>query len=96
MANQYDVYILTNFRKTVLYIGVTSDLVGRVWEHKEKIYKGFSAKYNVNVLVYFETFDNSVDAIAKEKTLKNLVRRKKEALIHKMNPDWKDLYLDLI
>lgn len=93
---QYDVYILTNKTKTVLYTGITSDLAGRVWEHKNKQYQGFTARYNVDLLVYFETFNNPDDAIHREKQIKNLLRKKKEALINDFNPEWKDLYLTII
>ncbi len=91
----FSVYILTNFTNTVLYIGITNNLRRRVYEHKEKLEEGFTQKYNVNKLVYFEVFENPEAAIKREKTLKNLVRRKKNALIEKMNPKWDDLYSKL-
>jgi len=86
------VYILTNSGKTVLYTGVTSNIVGRVWEHKNKIYKGFSSRYNVDILVYYEKIDRIVDAIAREKQIKAGSRAKKIELIEGMNPNWEDLY----
>lgn len=79
-----------------LYIGVTSDLLKRIWQHKEKIVHGFTAQYALDKLVYFEMFDDVNQAIKREKQIKNLVRRKKIVLILKMNPEWKDLYSELI
>ena len=87
----YYVYILTNVKNTVLYVGVTNNLERRVYEHKQKILEGFTKKYNVNKLVYFETAEDAYNAINREKQLKNLLRRKKEELINSMNPTWKDL-----
>lgn len=87
----YYVYILTNSRHTSLYVGVTNSLVRRVGEHKSKLNVGFTSRYNVDQLVYFETFNNIVNAIKREKQLKNLVRRKKILLINEMNPEWIDL-----
>ncbi len=92
----YFVYIMTNKRHTVLYTGVTSNLLDRDYTHKQKINKkSFTARYNVNKLVYYETFDDIYDAIAREKQIKNLVRRKKIELINSMNPCWKDLSKEL-
>lgn len=91
---QYYVYILTNKSNRVLYIGVTNNLPRRVYEHKEGLIEGFTSKYNVNKLVYYE---NTVDikvAIEREKTLKKWARKKKEWLIEQYNPDWRDLSLD--
>lgn len=86
------VYILTNYTKSTLYVGVTSDLIGRMWKHKAKFYlHSFSAKYNVCYLVYYEVCDDIVTAIWREKQIKNLVRRKKLLLIESQNPEWKDL-----
>ena len=90
------VYILTNKWNTVLYIGVTGNLVRRIYQHKMKLVKDFTSKYNLNELVYYEMLDNPKEAIKREKQLKNLVRRKKDALINKFNPNWKDLYKSLI
>jgi putative endonuclease len=89
----YFVYILTNRHHTVLYTGVTNDLRTRVYEHKEKIVKGFTNKYNVDKLVYFEHFTHIDDAIAREKQIKAGSRKKKIELINSLNPEWIDLYL---
>ncbi len=86
---------MTNQRHTVLYIGVTSELVVRVWQHKEKFFGGFTAKYNVDKLVYYEDWDNPKDAIAREKEIKGWTRKKKEKLINDMNPEWRDLYEEI-
>ncbi len=92
----YSVYILTNYTNTVLYTGITNNLVRRVYEHKEKIEEGFTQKYNVNKLVYFEVFETPEEAIEREKAIKNLVRRKKIALIEKDNPNWNDLFGNIV
>jgi putative endonuclease len=76
-SNLYYIYILTNFTNKVLYIGVTNDLVKRIWEHKQKVTKGFTARYNVNKLVYFEACEDVLSAIAREKQLKAGSRQKK-------------------
>ncbi|MDE1192859.1 MAG: GIY-YIG nuclease family protein [Arachidicoccus sp.] len=87
------VYILTNSTHSVLYIGVTSDLYARVSEHKEKKYPDcFTAKYNCNKLVYYETFSRIEEAIAKEKQMKKWNRAWKLEAINKMNPLWIDLF----
>ncbi len=87
----YYVYIATNQRNTVLYTGVTRDIERRIYEHKNKIVKGFTSKYNVEKLVYCEEFFEPNDAIAAEKKIKGWVRKKKIALIEERNPEWKDL-----
>ena len=87
----YYVYILTNIRNNVLYVGVTNDLERRVYEHKNKLVEGFTKKYNVNKLVYFEQTSDVNSAIAREKQLKGLLKIKKEKLINEFNPNWKDL-----
>ncbi len=87
--NQYYVYIMTNGVRT-LYIGVTNDLMRRVFEHKEKLLEGFTKKYNVTMLVYYETTSDVYAAIAREKQLKSWRRSKKIALIESSNPQWKD------
>lgn len=84
--------MMANQTNTTLYIGVTGNLLRRVYEHKEKIIAGFTEKYNLNKLVYFEVFEDINEAIKREKTLKNLVRRKKNLLVEKENPNWEDLY----
>jgi putative endonuclease len=88
----YYVYILTNKSHT-LYTGVTNDLVRRLYEHKHKLIPGFTSKYNIDKLVYFETFTNPEDAIAAEKKIKGWNRKKKMDLIKSTNPEFKDLSL---
>jgi len=88
----YYVYILTNTRHTVLYTGVTNDLERRCFEHKQKIIKGFTNKYNVDKLIYFEQFDFIDLAIAREKQIKGYSRAKKKALVEQFNKEWKELY----
>ncbi len=95
MDRNYFVYILTNQRHTVLYIGVTSDLVKRVYEHKIKAVKGFTEKYNVDKLVYYEMTGDVESAIKCEKNMKEWKREWKENRINEMNPEWKDLYSDI-
>jgi putative endonuclease len=89
------VYILTNHSDKVLYTGVTSDLVKRVYEHKEKIVEGFTKKYNIDKLVYYEVFDDIESAIEREKQIKAGPRKKKIDLIESMNPAYQDLYYGL-
>ena len=89
------VYILTNKYNKVLYIGVTADLRKRIWEHREKLVDGFTKRYNVTKLVYYEMFSDIRDAIAREKQIKAGSRQKKIDLIIRMNPEWRDLYDDL-
>jgi putative endonuclease len=88
-------YLMANSSGSVIYTGVTSDLIKRVYEHKNKLVKGFTEKYNVNNLVYYEVFDNLMDAIAREKQIKAGSREKKRQLIKSMNPGQKDLYADI-
>jgi putative endonuclease len=95
MGKQYYVYILTNKNNTVLYTGVTNDLKRRVYEHKAKRLEGFTKKYNVDKLVYYEVFEDSYNAIAREKQIKGGSRQKKINLINGMNEAWKDLYESL-
>jgi putative endonuclease len=83
---------MTNKINTVLYTGVTSDLKKRIWEHKERIVKGFTEKYNIYKLVYFEIFNDPENAILREKQIKMGSRNKKIKLIKEINPEWKDLY----
>ena len=94
MDHTYYVYIAASKSKTI-YVGVTNNLVRRIWEHKEKLVPGFTEKYNVNRLVYLETTPEVLAAIAREKQIKGYRREKKTALIDAMNPEWKDLYLEL-
>ncbi|NCO66151.1 MAG: endonuclease [Candidatus Aquicultor secundus] len=88
--NQYYVYIMTNRSKT-LYIGVTNNLERRVFEHKRKLVEGFTEKYNVNRLVYYEITEDIKSAIEREKQLKGWIRKRKTDLIESMNPIWRDL-----
>lgn len=96
MFNTYCVYILASKRNGTLYIGVTNDLIRRALQHKQNLVEGFTQKYSVHKLVYFETTDNIETAILREKQLKAWKRQWKLELIEKHNPDWKDLYNDLI
>ena len=86
------VYIITNKPNGTLYIGVTNDLICRIYEHKHKIFKGFSSKYELNKLVYYEIYDDEIKAIQREKNLKHYSREWKKALIEQNNPEWNDLY----
>ena len=88
----YYAYILTNKSNRVLYTGVTNDLVRRIYEHKTKLVRGFSYKYNVDKLVYYEMFENVEEAIKREKQIKAGSRDRKIELVRKMNPEWLDLY----
>jgi putative endonuclease len=88
---QYYVYMVSNRWHNVLYIGVTNSLERRMWEHKTKAISGFTKKYNCDQLVYFEQYEHIDQAIAREKQLKGWIRAKKDALIAKTNPEWKDL-----
>ena len=91
--SEYYVYIMTNHSKT-LYTGVTNDLQRRVFEHKNKQVSGFTSRYNITKLVYFEISSSSYDAIRREKQIKGWLRSKKIALIESINPDWLDLSED--
>ncbi|MBO1926362.1 GIY-YIG nuclease family protein [Thiomicrorhabdus sp. 6S2-11] len=90
------VYILTNQTNSVLYIGVTSNLVQRVYQHKNNLVEGFTKKYKVHKLVYFEQFEDMYAAIAREKALKKWNRGWKDRLINEMNPNWRDLWGEII
>ena len=90
----YFVYIMANWSNKVIYIGVTNDLRRRIYEHKQKIIKGFTQKYNVNKLIYFETFQDVRLAIAREKEVKKWRREKKNKLVKLKNPEWRDLSFD--
>ena len=89
---EYYVYIITNRINTVLYTGITSDITKRVWQHKNKVIEGFTKKYSINKLVYFEIYEDPENAILREKQIKAGSRTRKIQLITKMNPTWKDLY----
>ena len=95
MNIQYYVYIMTNKSNKVLYTGVTSDLKRRIYEHKEKLVDGFTKKYNVTKLVYYEVFDDIENAILREKQIKGKLRHKKIELINSMNKEWRELYEEL-
>jgi len=90
------VYMLTSKYNGTLYIGVTSDLPKRIWEHKEGFVKGFTKKYNVHLLVWYEVHECMNEAIIREKQLKKWNRQWKVRLINKLNPNWNDLYLSLV
>ncbi|HBK43118.1 GIY-YIG nuclease family protein [Polynucleobacter sp.] len=92
---KYYVYILASRRNGTLYIGVTNNLVRRIHEHKEEVVDGFTKKYNVKILVYFEEMSDIAQAIQREKSLKHWNRAWKLRLIEEHNPDWKDLYNEL-
>ena len=94
MEKQYFVYILTNYSRT-LYIGITSNLRKRIWEHKNKVVEGFTKKYNIDQLVYYEQTENVMSAIEREKQLKRWRREKKIKLIEENNPLWLDLASEL-
>ena len=88
------VYMMCSKKNGTLYIGVTSNLSRRIYQHKKKLVPGFTAKYLITHLVYYETFDSIVVAIRREKQLKGWVRDRKIQLIEKTNPDWNDLYVE--
>lgn len=88
----YYIYIITNFENTVLYTGVTNNIIKRIDEHKSKTHEGFSSKYRLTKLVYYEIFDYINDAIAREKQIKGGSRRKKDELINSFNPGWSDMF----
>ena len=85
------VYLLTNWNNKVMYLGVTNNLERRFYEHKNKLVKGFTEKYNVNKLVYFEETQDVTAGIAREKEIKKWRREKMNQLVNRMNPNWKDL-----
>ena len=89
-------YIITNKTRTVLYVGVTSNLRARIWEHKTKQYpKSFTAKYSCDTIVWYEVFPTIMEAIDREKQIKGGSRAKKVALIHSLNPQWNDLWEEI-
>jgi putative endonuclease len=96
MKKYYCVYIITNSTNSVLYTGVTGNLLARMYQHKNKSVSSFSSKYNLNKLVYYEIFEDINLAIAREKQIKAGSRKNKLELIHKLNPDWRDLYSSLL
>jgi putative endonuclease len=92
---QYYVYLICNKNNTTIYTGITSDLKRRIWEHKNKTTKGFSSKYNLYKLLYYEIYNDPENAIIREKQIKSGSREKKIELIESMNPKWIDLYDNL-
>ncbi len=95
MNKQYYVYVMANKNNTVVYTGTTNDLKRRVYEHKRSICKGFTKRYNIMKLVYYELFGDSYHAITREKQIKGGSRKKKLKLINSTNSEWKDLYNSL-
>ena len=95
MVKRYYVYTMSNKYNTVLYTGVTGDLKRRIYEHKEKIVEGFTRKYNITRLVYYEIFEHIENAISREKKIKGGSQAKKIDLIKRMNNEWRDLYKEL-
>ncbi len=93
--NNYYIYILASHKNGTLYIGVTNNIFKRILEHKEKKNSGFTKKYNINKLVYYEIFDNIYNALYREKQLKKWEREWKINLIEKENPGWQDLSIDM-
>ena len=96
MKKSYFVYILTNFEETTFYIGVTSNLQKRIWEHKNKIVEGFTEKYNVDRLIYYEQTEDVETALNREKQLKRWHRQWKINLIKEFNPEMKDLFESIV
>jgi len=96
MQTESYVYLLANKNNNVLYTGVTNDLIRRVYEHKNKLLAGFTKKYNVDRLVYYEVFGSIVVAIEREKQIKGWSRKKKHDLINALNPEWNDLYQSIL
>jgi len=90
------VYILANKYNTVFYAGVTSNLQKRIWEHKNNIVKGFTQKYSIHKLIYYEVLENIEEAIAREKYIKGKKREYKKKLTEEMNPQYKDLYGNIL
>lgn len=88
------VYIMTNKIYTVLYTGITNSIIRRNFEHKSKLVRGFTEKYNVNKLIYFKEFGTALEAITEEKRIKGWTRKKKIDLINSINPEWRDLSKD--
>ena len=91
MINTYYVYCLTNWNHKVMYVGITNNIERRIYEHKNKLVRGFTEKYNLNKLVYFEETQDVHAAITREKEIKKWRREKKNTLVEMVNPNWKDL-----
>jgi putative endonuclease len=96
MSKRFYVYILASQRNGTLYVGVTSGLVKRIWEHKQNLVEGFTKKYGVKTLVYYEVHESSIAAITREKQVKKWERAWKIRLIEKDNPHWNDLYEKIV
>lgn len=96
MSKQYYVYILSSYTNQVLYIGMTNNLVRRIYEHKNKLIEGFSSRYNLSKLVFYEIYDNVENAILREKQLKKWRHSKKDFLIKQINPEYNDLYENIL
>ncbi len=94
MGKQYYIYLLTNWNNKVMYVGVTNNLKRRIYEHKNKLISGFTKKYNIHKLVYFEETKDVSSAITREKEIKKWHREKKNRLVFENNPGWKDLSED--
>jgi putative endonuclease len=92
MEKKYYVYIVSSYNKNAIYIGMTSNLPKRIWEHKNKVADGHTKKYNIDRLVYYEVFDNADEAVKRERNMKDWQREWKDKRINKMNPNWDDLY----
>jgi len=95
MVKQYYVYVMTNSTNTVTYTGVTNYLKRRIYEHKNNFGKGFTTMYNIDKLVYYEIFGDTVNAITREKQIKAVSRKAKVTLVNSMNKEWRDLYMEL-
>jgi putative endonuclease len=96
MQRQPSVYILASRRNGTLYIGVTSDLIARVWQHKNNVAEGFTRRYGIHMLVWYEQHETMMSAISREKAIKEWKRHWKIELIEKANPGWRDLYAELL
>ena len=96
MAKHYHIYIMTNKYHTVLYTGVTGHITTRGWQHKKRRIDGFTKRYNCTKMVYFEEFSDVHEAIAREKQIKGWTQKKKEELINKVNPKWRDVYKEAV
>jgi putative endonuclease len=96
IESNFYIYFITNEYNFTIYIGVTNNLIRRIYEHKNKLVDGFSKKYNLNKLVYYEIFENAEEAIKREKQLKGGSRKQKEELIKNKNPKWQDLYENIL
>ena|SRR5699024_34791 len=96
MEKLYHLYMMTNAQHTVLYTGMSGDLTKRIWQHKQRKIEGFTKRYNVTKLIYVEDYRQVEDAIDREKQIKGWTRKKKERLINRVNPGWRDVYEEVI